>query len=67
VLFCDGEAEPAKIRGGVDNRVSWPITESARSECSSVMANADLLTLEVLLPSTGVRRKLTRILAGEGL
>ena len=41
----------------VDSRVNWPVAASARSGCSSVMASADLLTLEVLLPLTGVRKQ----------
>ncbi len=53
----DPPSSVARALARVDSRVNWPIAASARSWCSSVMASADLLTLEVLLPLTGVRWK----------
>ena len=65
--FEEPPSSVARALARVDSRVNWPMAASARSWCSSVMASADLLTLEILLPLTGVEGKLTRILAGPAM
>jgi hypothetical protein len=47
---CDGPpSRAARAAARLFTRLSWPNAASARSVCSSVMARADLLTVEVLI------------------
>ncbi len=56
----DPPSSVARAPARVDSRVNWPIAASARSWCSSVMASADLLTLEVLFAVDGCHREVNR-------
>src|SRR6201991_4207507 len=51
--WSDAFSSVARAAPRLLRRLSCPITESARSVCSSVMARADLLTVEVLFTVDG--------------